>query len=56
VIRRSDNNLLLLGVTLLPFPTALVAEYLQHHDQGIAVIVYTGWFLIVTIFFNLLWR
>ena len=62
VIRRSDNNLLLLnglllfGVTLLPFPTALVAEYLQHRDEATAVMVYIGWFLMIAIFFNLLWR
>src|SRR4051812_14906487 len=49
VIRRSDNNLmllnglLLLGVILVPFPTALVAEYLQHRDEAVAVIVYNGW-------------
>ncbi|MBI1256163.1 MAG: DUF1211 domain-containing protein [Chloroflexi bacterium] len=62
VIRRSDNNLLLLnglllfGVILVPFPTALVAEYLQHPDEAIAVMVYTGWFLMIAIFFNMLWR
>src|SRR4051794_1726940 len=62
VIRRSDNNLLLLnglllfGVILVPFPTALVAEYLQHQDEAIAVMVYTGWFLMISVFFNLLWR
>ena len=62
LIRRSDNNLLLLnglllfGVILVPFPTALVAEYLQHQDEATAVMVYTGWFLIIAIFFNVLWR
>ena len=62
VIRRNDNNLLLLnglllfGVILVPFPTALVAEYLQHRDEATAVMIYTGWFLMIAIFFNLLWR
>ena len=62
VIRRNDNNLLLLnglllfGVILVPFPTALVAEYIQHRDEAIAVMIYTGWFLMIAIFFNLLWR
>src|SRR5215469_2591255 len=39
LIGRSDdrllfyNGLLLFGVTLVPFPTALVAEYLRHDGQ-----------------------
>lgn len=62
VIRRSDtgllllNGLLLLGVTLVPFPTALVAEYFLHSDQVTAVMIYNGWFLVVAIFFNILWQ
>ncbi|MEO8396936.1 MAG: TMEM175 family protein, partial [Chloroflexota bacterium] len=62
LIRRSDNNLLLLnglllfGVILLPFPTALVAEYLQHRDETTAILVYNVWFLVIAIFFNMLWR
>ena len=62
LIRRSDNNLLLLnglllfGVILVPFPTALVAEYLQHRDEATAVMVYTGWFVMTAVFFNTLWR
>ena len=61
-IRRTDNNLLLLnglllfGISLVPFPTALVAQYLQHEQQWVAVMVYNGWFLIIAVFFNLLWR
>jgi uncharacterized membrane protein len=61
-IRRSDNNLLLLnglllfGISLVPFPTAIVAQYLQHAEQPTAVIFYNGWFLIISIFFNVLWR
>ncbi|MEP7291741.1 MAG: TMEM175 family protein [Chloroflexota bacterium] len=62
VIRRTDHNLmllnglLLLGVTLVPFPTALVAEYLNHPDETVAALFYNGWFLLIAIFFNLLWR
>jgi len=62
VIRRSDNNLMLLnglllfGVILVPFSTALVAEYLQHRDESIAMMIYTGWYLMIAIFFNALWR
>jgi uncharacterized membrane protein len=62
VIRRSDNNLLLLnglllfGVTLVPLPTALVAEFIQEPEQATAVMIYAGWFLVVSIFFNMLWQ
>lgn len=61
LIRRADNTLMLLnglllfGVTLVPFPTAVVAEYLGTKDAVISVLVYNGWFFIVAIFFNLLW-
>lgn len=60
-IRRSDNTLLLLnglllfGVTLVPFPTSIVARYLQHRDQVMAVLVYNGLFFIIALFFNGLW-
>ena len=61
VIRRADNNLMLLnglllfGVTLVPFPTAVVADFVGTRDAVTAVLVYNGWFFIVAIFFNLLW-
>jgi uncharacterized membrane protein len=61
VIRRADNNLMLLnglllfGVTLVPFPTAVVAEYIGTRDAVTAVFLYNGWFFVVAIFFNLLW-
>jgi uncharacterized membrane protein len=62
LIGRSDdrllfyNGLLLLGVTIVPFPTSLVAEYLRHDGQRTATIVYTATFVVTGIFFNLLWR
>jgi uncharacterized membrane protein len=62
VIRRSDNNLmilnglLLLGVTVVPVPTDLVAQYLLTNDRVTAVAIYNGWCIIVAILFNLLWR
>lgn len=62
LIRRSDhwlllvNGLLLLGVSLVPFTTALVAEYLGHTEETAATLVYNGWFLVVAFFFNILWR
>jgi uncharacterized membrane protein len=52
------NLLLLLGVTWLPFPTALLAEHLlgSHADQQIAAVVYAGSFLALAIVFNVMWR
>ena len=52
------NLLLLLGITWLPFPTALLAEHLQgpHTDQQTAALVYAGSFLALAIVFNLMWR
>jgi uncharacterized membrane protein len=50
------NGLLLLGVTIVPFPTALVAEYLRHDGQRTAAAVYNGTFIFIAICYNLLWR
>jgi uncharacterized membrane protein len=52
------NLLLLLGVTWLPFPTALLAEHLlgSHADQRVAALVYAGSFLVLAVVFNLMWR
>src|SRR5580704_15078074 len=50
------NGLLLLGVTVVPFPTALVAAYLGHPGQYVAAAVYNGTFIVIAVFFNLLWR
>jgi uncharacterized membrane protein len=54
------NGLLLMGVTVVPFPTALLAEYLQagrHQDQQTAMAVCCGTFGFVALMYNLLyWR
>ena len=50
------NGLLLLGVTLVPFPTSLVAQYILTDDQRTATALYSGWFFLIAIFFNLMWR
>ena len=52
------NLVVLLGITWLPFPTALLAEHLQgpHRDQQTAAIVYAGSFFALAIMFNVLWR
>lgn len=49
------NGLLLFGVSVVPFPTSLVSEYVLSSDQQVAVAVYSGWFFIIAIFFNLMW-
>ena len=62
MIRRVDhallifNALLMLGVTVVPFPTALLAEHHGHPGERVAAGVYSGVFLYVAIAFNLLWR
>ncbi|HMJ19326.1 MAG TPA: TMEM175 family protein [Gemmatimonadaceae bacterium] len=52
------NLLLLLGITWLPFPTALLAEHLlgPHLDQQAAAIMYAGSFFALAIVFNVMWR
>src|SRR5437879_8916901 len=61
LIERTDEGLLglnlvlLLGVTLVPFPTALLAEHLRGPDQRVAGVVYAGTFLVLGLIFNLLW-
>ena len=61
-IQRSDNGLLLLnlllllGISTVPFPTAVLAQHLGKSGQRSAVIVYSGTYFAIAIFFNLLWR
>jgi len=61
-IKRSDNTLLLLNLLLLlaiifiPFPTALMADYINQPGQHVAPLLYSGTFLFMAICFNLLWR
>jgi uncharacterized membrane protein len=50
------NGLLLFGVTLVPFPTSLVAEHLRHEGERTAALVYNATFIVIAICFNLLWR
>jgi uncharacterized membrane protein len=62
VIRRSDhtllilNSLLLLMVTFIPFPTALLAEYYGKEGEHLAADIYAGSFFVIAIIFNVLWR
>ena len=61
-IRRSNdtllllNLLLLLGVTVVPFPTAVLASRLGTADQRAAAVLYNAVFLVIAFFFNILWR
>lgn len=61
-IRRSDNRLLflnlllLLGVTVVPFPTALLAAHLRAEDARTAAAVFNGTYVLIAIFFNVLWH
>ena len=62
VIRRTDttlllfNGLLLLGVTFVPFPTAILAEYIPRAGAHVAAAAYTGTYVVLAVLFNLLWR
>ena len=51
------NGLLLLLVTAVPFPTALLAEYLtEGPDARVAAAVYSGMGLAIALAFTALWR
>jgi len=62
LIRKNDhaflywNGLLLLFVTFVPFPTALMAEYLLHAEGSLAANLYTGTFLAISLALDALWR
>jgi uncharacterized membrane protein len=62
IIRRSDsgflfvNGLLLLVVTTIPFPTALLAEYLEKPAAPVACAIYSGAYVLLALAFNGLWR
>ena len=61
-IHRSDhpllykNGLILMLVTFLPFPTALMAEYLQHPDGNIAGAIFSGTFIAIALSFKGMWQ
>ncbi len=49
------NGVLLLLVTFVPFPTALMAEYLDRGGANAAVAFYNGTFVLISIAFCLVW-
>jgi uncharacterized membrane protein len=61
-IRRVDtwmpylNGLLLLTVTVIPWPTSLLARYWGESEEKTAAIVFSGWMVVLAIAFNALWR
>ena len=50
------NGLLLLFITFLPFPTALLAEYLLHPDAPVAGAVFAGTYGAIAFAFKGLWH
>lgn len=62
MVHRSDNRLLvlnlllLLTVTIVPFPTFMLAEYLRTPDASTAAMIYSAHGFNLTIAYNLLWR
>jgi uncharacterized membrane protein len=64
-IRRTDqlflalNGLLMLLITFVNYPTAVLAEHIHspaRNDQVFAAAFYSGTFVVTAIFYNLLWR
>jgi len=50
------NLLLLLDVAFIPFPTKLVAVYLQRGGERPAVIAYTATLLVMAVLYTIWWR
>jgi uncharacterized membrane protein len=50
------NGALLMFVTLVPFPTALLAEHIAQPGAATAAAVYSGTFILIAVLFNLLWH
>ncbi|HVS84161.1 MAG TPA: TMEM175 family protein [Gaiellaceae bacterium] len=50
------NLLLLMTVAFMPFPTRLVAEYLQKPGEQTAVYAYDATFVLMAIVYNVWWR
>jgi uncharacterized membrane protein len=50
------NLMLLLTVGFLPFPTKLVAQYLQQPGEQAAVLAYGATFIVMSIVYNTWWR
>lgn len=61
-IKRSDHTFLLINVLFLmwvasiPFPTALLAEYLGTSQVNTAMAIYAGSFIVGSLLFQLVWQ
>jgi len=61
MIRRTDHSMLLINavllmvITFLNFPTAIVAEYIQKPDAAIAAMFYSGTQFMIGVLFNVMW-
>jgi hypothetical protein len=62
LIRRSDNRLLLINglvllvITIVPFPTALLARYFHTPQGQTAALLYTGHAFLISVAYTMLWR
>ena len=62
VVRKADdafiywNGLLLLFITIVPFPTALIAEFMDKDAANTAAAVYSGMALLIALAFTGLWQ
>jgi uncharacterized membrane protein len=52
----SINLSLLLAISWVPFPTAVLATHLRGSDERVAALVYSASFLGIAVLFNILWR
>jgi uncharacterized membrane protein len=50
------NTLLLLVVSFIPFPTKLVAQYLQKPGEESAVLAYSATLLLMAVLYNVWWH
>ena len=61
-IQRTDhtflywNGLLLFFITVMPFPTVLLAEYLLHPENNVAGAIFTGTHVAIAFSFKSLWH
>jgi uncharacterized membrane protein len=61
-IRRIDdtflvlNGLLLMAVTIVPFPTAVVSSWILINGAVTAAALYSGVFIAIAVLFNVMWR
>ncbi len=62
VIHKADhilfllNVFLLLGITIVPFTTRLMATYIRTDQNQVSAVIYAGGYFMTAFFFNILWR